>query len=225
MRYFFKAKIEKEDKMNYIKLPFNIWEVCRPMEHIMGELIFDNKMIKCELLPEEKGDCKIVLTDEDIADIDVTKTHNILLHVGSTLIKVGQNSPYSIDKPIRKIDNVDIIIQPTDGTCGQTVVAMLAGVTIAEVCTEIGCREWQATMGRVISALNYYGIDHKDVIVYTEGEEVTLPECAVLMEKMGRYCHYLLYFKGKYYDPNLGVSDTYDIKKLQGYLEINLSED
>lgn len=144
------------------------------------------------------------------------------MHIRSSLIKMDQNSPYSVENPIRKIDNINILIQPIDGTCGQTVVAMLAGVTIAEVCTTMGCREWQATMGRVISALNYYGIDHSEVIVYTEGEPTTLPKCAILMERMGRFSHYLLYFDGKYYDPNDGVMDTYDMSKLLGYLEIRI---
>lgn len=80
-------------------------------------------------------------------------------------------------------------------------------------------------MGMVISGLNYYGINHSDVIVFTEGEEVTLPKCAVLMEKMGRFCHYLVYFDGKYYDPNDGVMTDFDKSKLLGYLEIKLDDD
>jgi hypothetical protein len=100
---------------------------------------------------------------------------------------------------------------------------MLAGVTIADVITVMDCREWQGTMGRLISALNYYGIDHSNVIVYpAEGEKVVLPKCAILMEKMGRFSHYLLYFDGKFYDPNLGIMEEYDMTKLVGYLEIKL---
>ncbi len=222
MRYFFSGKIEKQDDLYCIRIPFNIWEVCKQRDNIAAELLFDNKMIACELIPEEKGNYKIHLSDEDVADIDTSKEHKILMHIGSSLIKMDQNSPYSVENPIRKIDNINILIQPIDGTCGQTVVAMLAGVTIAEVCTTMGCREWQATMGRVISALNYYGIDHSEVIVYTEGEPTTLPKCAILMERMGRFSHYLLYFDGKYYDPNDGVMDTYDMSKLLGYLEIRI---
>lgn len=225
MRYFFHGKIDKEGDLYCIKLPFNVWEVCRQMDHISADLLMDNRIIKCELIPEEKGNYKIHLTEEDVANVDISRMHKLLLHISGSLIKMNQNSPYSVNKPIRKIDSVDIIIQPIDGTCGQTVVAMLAGVTIAEVCTAIGCREWQATMGHVISALNYYGIDHSDIIVYTEGRETTLPKCAVLMEKMGRFCHYLLYFDGKYYDPNDGVLESYDLSKLQGYLEIRLEEE
>lgn len=225
MKYFFSGKIEKDGDMYVIRLPFNVWEVCKMRERIKAELMLDNGYVDCELIPEEKGNYQVHLTEADVKNVDINKVHKLLLHIGGSLIKMNQNSPYSVDKPIRKIDDVEIIIQPIDGTCGQTVVAMLAGVTIAEVCTVMGCREWQATMGHVISALNYYGIDHSDIIVYTEGEKTTLPKCAVLMEKMGRFCHYLLYFNGKYYDPNDGVLESYDLSKLQGYLEIRLDEE
>ena len=165
MRYFFTGKIEKKDNLFCIRIPFNVWEVCKQRDVIQGDLILDNKHIDCELLPEEKGNYKIHLRDEDVAHIDVTQPHKILLHIGSSLIKMDQNSPYSFDNPIRRIDHIDIITQPEDGLCGQTCVAMLAGVTIAEVISVMDCREWQATMGRIISALNYYGIDHSDVIM------------------------------------------------------------
>ena len=147
-------------------------------------------------------------------------THKILLHVTGSLIRMDQNSPYSFDQPVRKIDSVQVIIQPEDGLCGQACVAMLAGITIAEVISVMDCREWQATMGRVISALNYYGIDHSDIIVYTEGRDAVLPKCCIMMEKMGRFCHYLVHYDGKFYDSNLGVLEEYDMSKLLGYLEI-----
>lgn len=222
MRYFFNGKIEKQGDLFCIRIPFNVWEVCKQRESINAEIVLDNKIISCELLPEEKGNYVIHLSNEEVSHIDTDKVHKVLMHVTQSLIQMNQNSPYTVDKPIRKIDSVDIIIQPIDGTCGQTVVAMLAGVTIAEVCSVMGCREWQATMGLVISALNYYGIDHSDIIIYTEGEPTILPKCAILMERMGRFCHYLLYFDGKYYDPNDGIMEEYDQSKLLGYLEIRL---
>ena len=51
-------------------------------------------------------------------------------------------------------------------------------------------------------------------------EGITLPKCCVILEKMGRYSHYLVYFDGKGYDSNLGVLDHYDVTKIKGYLEI-----
>ena len=167
MRYFFNGKIEKLNDIYSIHIPFNVWEVCKQRDVIQAAIIFDNKIIDCELLPEDKaGNYKIHLQSESLVHADITRTHKILLHISGSIIQMNQNSPYSFDNPIRKIDSMEVIIQPEDGLCGQTCVAMLAGITIAEVVSVMDCREWQATMGRVISALNYYGIDHSDIIIY-----------------------------------------------------------
>ncbi len=222
MRYFFNGKIEKEDNIYSIRIPFNVWEVCKKRDVINAELVLDNKIIACDLLPEQKGNYKIHLQEEDVSHVDITKEHKILLHITGSLIQMNKNSPYSFENPIRKIDGINLIIQPEDGLCGQSCVAMLAGVTIAEVITVMDCREWQATMGRMISALNYYGIDHSDVIMYTEGRDVTLPKCCILMEKMGLYCHYLIHYDGTFYDSSLGIIPEYDLSKLQGYLEVKV---
>ena len=218
MRYFFESKVEKQEKGYTIQIPFNVWEVCKQRDVIQGDVVLDNKIIDCELHPKENYE--IHITDEDAVNVELGVTHKILLHVNGSLIRMDQNSPFSFENPIRKIDSVDVIIQPEDGLCGQACVAMLAGVTIAEVMSVMDCREWQATMGRIISALNYYGIDHNDIIVYTEGRDAVLPKCCVMMERMGRFSHYLIHFDGKYYDSNLGVLEEYDMSKLLGYLEI-----
>ena len=169
MRYFFESKIEKKEKGYMIQIPFNVWEVCKQRDVIQGDLVLDNKIIDCELLPKEKGNYEIHIMDDDAVNVELGVPHKILLHVNGSLIRMDQNSPFSFEKPIRHIDSMEVILQPEDGLCGQACVAMLAGVTIAEVISVMDCREWQATMGRIISALNYYGIDHNDIIVYTEG--------------------------------------------------------
>ena len=43
------------------------------------------------------------------------------------------NSPYNTDNPIRIIDNITHIEQPTEYLCGQAVIAMLANVSVEEV--------------------------------------------------------------------------------------------
>ena len=220
MRYFFESKPEKKDGGWVIQIPFNVWEVCRQRDVIQADIVLDNKIIQCELLPKEKGNYEIHLTEEDCAGVEPGVPHQILLHVTGSLIRMDQNSPYSFENPVRKIDSMEVIKQPEDGLCGQACVAMLAGRTIAEVITIMDCREWQATMGRMISALNYYGIDHADVINYTEGRDVVLPKCCIMMERMGRYCHYLIHYDGLFYDSNLGVLQEYDMSKLLGFLEI-----
>ena len=47
MRYFFEAKVEKQDKGYEIHLPFNVWEVCKQRDVIQGDLVLDNKIIDC----------------------------------------------------------------------------------------------------------------------------------------------------------------------------------
>lgn len=220
MKYFFEAKIEKKEKGFMFPIPFNIWEVCKQRDVIHADMILDNSKIDCDLIPQEKGNYQLYIPDDNAITADLSKSHKIILHIQESLIKIDHNSPYSVENPIRKIDSMDVIIQPEDGLCGQSCVAMLAGVTIAEVISVMDCREWQATMGMVVSALNYYGIDHSHVIIYTEGRPAVLPKCCIMMEKMGRFCHYLIHFNGKFYDSNLGVLEEYDISKLQGYLEI-----
>lgn len=220
MRYFFVSSVLKEEQGYTIQVPFNVWEVCRKRDTIRAEVVLDNEIIDCELLPLEKGNYEIHIDDVDAVSVELGVPHKILLHINGSLIRMDQNSPYSFENPIRKIDSMKVIIQPEDGLCGQACVAMLAGNTIAEVISVMDCREWQATMGRMISALNYYGIDHSDIIMYTEGRPAVLPKCCIMMEKMGRYCHYLIHYDGKYYDSNLGVLEEYDMSKLLGYLEI-----
>ena len=197
-----------------------MWEVCKLRDVIQADIVLDNNIISCELLPLEKGNYEIHIGPETEVTVETGVTHKILLHVTGSLIRMDQNSPYDFDHPVRRIDSMEVIRQPEDGLCGQACVAMLAGRTIAEVISVMDCREWQATMGRVISALNYYGIDHSDIIQYTEGRDTLLPKCCIMMERMGRYCHYLVHYDGLFYDSNLGVLQEYDMRKLLGYLEI-----
>lgn len=222
MKYCFNSRLENTDRGYIMHLPFNVWEVCKFRDEIPGRIYLNDstEAIPCTLLPKDKGNYEIRLADEDAQNIDLTVEHKVLLHINGTLEIIEKKSAYSLEHPIRKIDSVNLLIQPEDGLCGQACVAMLAGVTLKEAMEEMGCREWQATMGKVISALNYYGIDHSDVIMYTEGRDAKLPKCCIMMEKMGRFCHYLIHYDGKFYDSNLGVLAEYDMSKLLGYLEV-----
>ncbi len=221
MRYFFNGKIEKLEDIYCIRIPFNIWEVCQQRGFIHADITLNNKVIECELLPEEKGSYKIYLNEEDVSHVDITKVYKILLHISNSLIEIGKESPYTPEHPIRTINSMNILIQPDDGLCGQTCVAMLAGVTIAEVISDMGFREWQATIGRVIPALNYYGLGHTGTLIYPGGgKEVIFPKCCIIIERMGRFGHYLVHYDGKFYDPSLGIMEYYDTSKLLGYLEV-----
>ena len=221
MKYEFEGTVEFRENENTIAVPFNVWEVCEKVGDAPVRVCFDDVCFICDLVPKGQGYYDIPVSHDTLAKVELGKKYLISIEIVGNVVSMG-GSPYSTEHPIRKIDSVDLVTQPWDGLCGQACVAMLAGVTIAEVVTVMDCREWQATMGMVISALNYYGIDHHDVIIYTEGKPAVLPKCCIMMEKMGRYCHYLVHFDGKFYDSNLGVLEEYDMTKLLGYLEVNV---
>ncbi|MCR4617391.1 MAG: hypothetical protein K5669_04285 [Lachnospiraceae bacterium] len=221
MRYLFEAELQKKNNGFAVNVPFNVWEVVKQRDAFQAELVIENEIVECDLNPLEKGRYELTFNADSKLNLKEGTPYEMLLHVHGSLAPMDGESPYSIDNPIRKIDGIDIQVQDGDGLCGQTCVAMLAGVTIKDVCDVMNCREWQATMGKLISALNYYGIDHSDIIVYSsENETVELPKCALMIEKLGRFGHYLVAFDGKFYDPNKGVMDEYDFSKLVGYLEI-----
>ena len=112
MRYFFESKVEKKENGYMMQIPFNVWEVCRQRDVIAADIVLDNRVIACELLPKEKGNYEIHIKDEDACDIEMGVPHKVLLHITGSLIRMDQNSPYSFENPIRRIDSMDVIIQP-----------------------------------------------------------------------------------------------------------------
>lgn len=218
MKYTFEAAIEQADNHGTIKIPFNVWEICKKEGAVPVKVRIESAVFVCNLEPLGKGYYNIPVHDNILKNFEVGKTYKVSFRITKSNT---QDSPYSTSNPIRTIDNMAVVKQPHDGLCGQSCVAMLAGITLDEAIETMQCGEWQATMDKIVTALNYFGIDHTEEIIYTNGKpDVTLPKCCVIMEKMGRFSHYLVYFDGKGYDSNLGVVENYDMTKIKGYLEI-----
>lgn len=218
MKYSFVGKIESDENGYFVNIPFNVWEICEKEGNVPAKVKLDNAIFVCNLTPLGKGYYHIPVTNELFEKLDADKEYNVTFRITKSEV---EDSPYSTANPIRKIDSIDVIRQPRDGLCGQSCIAMLAGLTIEEVSNIMHCAEWQATMGKMINALNYFGLEHSEEIIYTLGKkDVTLPKCCIMMEKMGRYNHYLIGFDGKYYDSGIGVMTDYDFSELVGYLEV-----
>lgn len=103
MRYFFESKVEKKEKGYMIQIPFNVWEVCRQREKIQAEVVLDNKIIECELLPKEKGNYEIHIEDEDAVNVEAGVPHKILLHVTGSLIRMDQNGLTALTSPSARL--------------------------------------------------------------------------------------------------------------------------
>ncbi len=218
MKYTFESAISKSENGGIVKIPFNVWEICKKEGDVPVKVKIDDTVFVCNLLPEGNGVYSIPVSAETMKHFEESTSYPITFRVTQSK---AEESPYSTSNPIRKIDSMEVVLQPHDGLCGQSCVAMLAGITLDEAINVMHCGEWQATMNRIINALNYFGIDHSEEIVYTSGKPgVTLPKCAIIMEKMGRYSHYLVYFDGCGYDSNLGKIAEYDVTKVNGYMEV-----
>lgn len=217
MKYQFTTSVFTEDGKKKIKIPFNVWEVCDSQGTLSAEGNINQIPFLCNLEPLGKGLYNIPVPDSVELDTeDVIVRFQILERVSH----ISGRSPYSHENPIRKVDSMKLITQPNDGLCGQTCIAMLAGVTLDEACEIMHCRDWQASMGKMIDTLDYLGLEHSDTIYYTQGKDCTLPDCAILMEKMGRYSHYLVYYKGTFFDPTMGILEGFNMDNLVGYLEM-----
>ena len=211
MKYEFEGTVEFRENENTIAVPFNVWEVCEKVGDAPVRVCFDDVCFICDLVPKGQGYYDIPVSHDTLAKVELGKKYLISIEIVGNVVSMG-GSPYSTEHPIRKID--------WDGLCGQACIAMIAGTTLDEACDIMKCREWQANMSKMIATLEYLGIRHSDKIVYTLGKSVELPHCCIIMEKMGRYSHYLVQFDGGYYEPNQGVLKEFDQTKMVGYLEI-----
>ena len=217
MKYTFYKEIEKGENGSFIEIPFNVWEICQREGEVPVKVKVGDTIFVCNLEPRGGGYYNIPVKVEIMEQLSFEKEYKVTFRITKTST---EDSPYSTSNPIRKIDHIDCVLQPHDGLCGQSCVAMLAGISLEETINIMHCSEWQATIAKIIGALNYFGFEHSEEIIYTLGNpDVKLPKCAVILEKMGRFSHYLVTFDGKYYDPNLGVMEHYDLTKVKGYLE------
>lgn len=221
MKYQFEGTVEFRDNENAISVPFNVWEVSDKLGEAPVRVCFDDVCFTCNLIHKGQGYYDIPITEEISEHVGRGKKYTISIELLGIDWNAVDEGPYSAENPIRKIDSMDVVTQPWDGLCGQSCIAMLAGTTLDEMCDIMKCREWQANMYKMIFTLKYLGIPHSETLVYTLGkEDVKLPKCCIIMEKMGRYSHYLIGYDGKFYDPNNGVMNHFDMTKVIGYLEI-----
>lgn len=119
---------------------------------------------------------------------------------------------------------ITYIEQPTEYLCGQACVAMLAGVTVEEVVSVM--KNDKGTGKKDIeAALNHYGIRQAKTMTKADNASV-LPKVCILKVLLPKYAHWILYYDGKYYDPEFGLTDTlYQKARIQSYLEIFMDEE
>ena len=121
-----------------------------------------------------------------------------------------KGSPYGRSNPVRKINNITYIKEPTGYLCGQSCVAMLAGVSVDEVIRIIGTAKG-TNKQELKKALDYYGICYAPKSTKYD-PNIPLP-CLCIIRMMVekppdiKYGYWGIYYNGTYYDPEFGISD------------------
>lgn len=119
---------------------------------------------------------------------------------------------------------ITYIEQPTEYLCGQACVAMLADVTVEEV---VSVMKNEKCTGKkdIEAALHHYGIRQAKTMTKANNASV-LPKVCILKVLLPQYAHWILYYDGKYYDPEFGLTDSlYKKARIQSYLEIFMDEE
>ncbi len=119
---------------------------------------------------------------------------------------------------------IEYIKQPTEYLCGQACVAMLAGVTVEDVVSVMNNGKGTGKKD-IEKALNHYGITQAKTMTKADNNTV-LPKVCILKVLLPKYGHWILYYDGKYYDPEFGLMDElYPKARIQSYLKIFIDEE
>ncbi|GAA0180119.1 DUF1905 domain-containing protein [Clostridium sediminicola] len=220
MEYQFNGELLKEGVRTFIAIPFNVWKVCNQKGRIPVKVIVNDICFECKLIPKSNGNYYIPITKVILKQIENDTKCDVSFEIIAALSRINKNSPYSLENPIRKIDSIECIIQQQGGLCGQTTVAMLAGVSVEEVVNIMQAKRWQGSISKVIETIDYYGINHSPKMVYMSKKIKELPNCCIINARSKKSSHLLLFFNGKYYDSSVGVLEEFDLNKIIGYLEI-----
>lgn len=219
MNYSFKSGYYNEGNRIFIKIPFNVWDTCGKKGNIPVKAYIEDITFECKLIPKGNGEYLLPVNKEIFYKLRPSGEFDIKFTILEQLTRINNNSPYNKDNPIRHIESINYLKQPTDGYCGQTCLAMLAGISVDEAIKIMSSTKWQASISKVLEALDYFGFTYKKP-VYIHGKKVTFPKCCIINTRSCEKNHLLIYYNGVFYDPTSGVTDDYKYENIISFIEI-----
>jgi hypothetical protein len=219
MNYSFVSSYFMEGNRGFVKIPFNVWETCDKKGLIPVEVGIENMRYECKLIPKGNGEYVIPVGKDVINKLGIQEEYAIELTILDKLSRIDNNSPYTKENPIRFIDSINFLQQPVNGSCGQTCVAMLAGISVEDVLKIMKSTKWQASMSKVLETLDYLGITYNKA-VYSRGQEFDFPKCCIINARGDEKSHLLVCFDGVFYDPVYGIMHDYQYQDIISYIEI-----
>lgn len=220
MNYSFASRYYKEGNRMFIKVPFNVWETCGKKGLIPAEVVIEETRFECKLIPKGDGEYVIPVGKDIIKKLSLCDEYPVQITMLDKLTRIDNNSPYTKENPIRHIDSINFLKQPVNGSCGQTCVAMLAGISVDDVLKIMKSTKWQASISKVLETLDYLGIIYYKA-VYTHGKKIDFPKCCILNVRGDKKSHLLVYFDGVFYDPAYGMMHHYEYQNIISYIEIS----
>lgn len=204
----FNETIYMEGSRAFIRIPFNVWEETGLKGNIPCRVTIEPQTFECKLIPRGNGSYLIPVPKKIMSSLAPEETYEIAMEPIGALSRINHDSPYSREHPIRRIDGIEAI-PIRAGFCGHCCVAMLAGVSLAEVVTLMG--KGHASWSKILEALDYFGISYAPKAVYPRGGAYQLPACCIVNHDNG----FLLWYQGSF----CSVTDV-DPKKIVSYIEV-----
>ena len=203
----------------YIEVPFNVWEVFHQKGRVPVAGTINGFSFSSSLIPRGNGNYIMLVSNKILKTLDTNPSGVVQVVMGLNLTEKVMETKQEIIKKKRVIQYVP---QPTSETCGQACIAMLSGAGMDEV-IKVMHTSGPTSIGQLIEALDYYQIGHAAKNVRLSKKNPTYSETSILTVHMSTYTHWVLYHKGKYYDPEFGVLDQcHPDGNITSFLEIFL---
>ena len=113
---------------------------------------------------------------------------------------------------------IQYIHEPTELQCGQAVLAMVTGLTVEQVCSELG-NDRETNLRDMKSFLRSHGVWVAEERIQVMRKE-ELPAFCLLSLETPRCWHWSLYCEGEFYDPEHGIMKDFPESVRKYYWEI-----
>lgn len=120
------------------------------------------------------------------------------------------------------VKDIIYVHEPTDLQCGQAVIAMITGISVQTVCSELE-NERETKLAEMREYLGSHGISLSPQRLEAHSK-TELPDTALLSLETPRCWHWSLYSHGTFYDPEHGVMKDFPECRRKYYWEMTDNE-
>lgn len=204
-----------------VEIPVNLWEAFDRKGNFKVQCAINGMVFTVSPIPKGKGFYLLSLTKDMQKKLELKGGERLWIMMEPAAAEaVPQAAPEPVSKSTRKPAELRLVMQNTPKTCGQACIAMLAGVSIEEAIAVMHT-SGPTAIGMLAAALDHYGIGHSGKNIRLSKKNPDLPEMAILTVHMPEYNHWVIYHKGRYYDPEFGLLNAcHPQGRITSFLEV-----